>query len=647
MHIYEESNRYLDFNTDSARLFAYKGIHLSEKKQFRFGTGDGYFYLALSYQLDNKVDSAVYYYKKCYRIYESVQAYKSCAISLSNLGDFLFNKGMTNEAYESYTESLRYFKKTGFKEGIARSQFNIGMIFKLNGNYSTASDYFFKALKLSESINDTIRTALTLEEIGNIYLRQKLYNKADNYYKKALRVIDKDTSDYHTFIKAGLKCNMAITNEKLNNSDKATEYYKKALTLYKNIDYKPGVANIFLNLGELYNKMERYDQALIYNNESLKIYKALNNPGGVAFAEYNRGSIYRGMKQYAAALQLFQKAFDAAQITGDRNLMKNITEEMSLAYESVKDYKNAFNSYKIFKSLSDSLYNDETTRKITSLELQYQFDKKQEAMEFAQQQKDLRYEANLSKQKLIVKVIIAFASLLVLLLFTGFGYYRNRQAARLHSLEIDLNHNIQQSLSHQMSPHFIFNCLNSIKALILDNKTEETEQYFGIFAGLMRKNLKYSMSPVIPVKNEIEALCQYVELEQLRFKNKLTFRIEVEKDIDQYACKIPSLLLQPFVENAIVHGLKEKEYGTIILEIKLSNNEILCSIDDDGIGRIKAKETGRKTGHTSYGTDLTEKRLELIYKLYGEARKLSVIDKYDQNGIATGTRVEFGIPIIV
>jgi hypothetical protein len=151
-------------------------------------------------------------------------------------------------------------------------------------------------------------------------------------------------------------------------------------------------------------------------------------------------------------------------------------------------YRNIYNrpcriirwNYKLYKTIEDSLFNEENTRRITTIELQYQFDKKQKAQAFAQQKKEMQLKAKLHKQKLVVRTMIISSLLLILLLFTGFGYYRNRQVAKLRALEIELSRSIQQALSQQMNPHFIFNCLNSIKALILDSKIEETEKALGL-----------------------------------------------------------------------------------------------------------------------------------------------------------------------
>jgi tetratricopeptide (TPR) repeat protein len=643
--IYQKVNHFFFINTDSSRLYAREGIKLAKMKGRKYEEGDGYFYVAISYNIDNKFDSAIYYYEKCLPIFKEIKANKACAVVLSNIGELCFKNGKHEDAHKAYIESLSFYKKIDNKEGTARNYFNISVIHKQKGDYQTATDYLFKALSIFEQSLDTFKTALTLQELGNVYIKQKNYEKTTIYYQKAIETISLSSSIYKKNIIGGLKNNLAIVYKKTGNFNKAIETYNEALSIHKEINNNAGIANVYLNLGEIYNQLKDYEKALDYNDKSLLLSKQLNDPYLIAFTIYNRGSIYRGLKSYDTSLKLFHEALSKTKALNNKELEKSIVEELSQAYESIGDFKNAFHYHKQFKSLNDSLFNDETTRKITTLELQYEFDKKQRKQEFTQKQKELVFEERINRQKLLVKASFIVSALLILLLFTGFGYYRNKQIAKMRKQEMELNKNNQQLLSQQMNPHFIFNCLNSIRNLIIENKTEDTDKYFVTFANLMRNNLEYSQHTAIPIKDEIGALQLYVSLEQLRFKNKFTFTINIDGEIDQHYYKIPSLLLQPFVENAIIHGIRNKENGAITIVLSLKDKEIFCAIDDNGVGRDLTTQSAIKN-HKSYGTQLTQQRLELIHKLYGNASKLKIIDKKDGSE-STGTRIEFGIPIIV
>jgi LytS/YehU family sensor histidine kinase len=169
------------------------------------------------------------------------------------------------------------------------------------------------------------------------------------------------------------------------------------------------------------------------------------------------------------------------------------------------------------------------------------------------------------------------------------------------------------------------------------------------FAKLIRKTLENSEQPAIPINEEIDALELYLELESLRFKEKFDWKIDIDEDIDMYMYKIPTMLIQPFVENAIGHGLMHKiGKGYIHVGLKLMDDVILCSIEDNGVGRTKAMEikNNNNGSHRSLGTSITESRLRLVNSLYGKNMKVEYTDLKDNNGEASGTKVVISIPII-
>jgi LytS/YehU family sensor histidine kinase len=170
------------------------------------------------------------------------------------------------------------------------------------------------------------------------------------------------------------------------------------------------------------------------------------------------------------------------------------------------------------------------------------------------------------------------------------------------------------------------------------------------FASLIRKTLENSRHTEISIKEELDALHLYLELEDLRFKEKFDWTIRVDEEIDTLAYKIPTMLIQPYVENAITHGLMNKENGkgSLSVEMQLKKGQIHCIIQDNGIGRAKAMEINQKKNnhHQSMGTNITESRLKLVNELYGKSMKIEYTDLLDDNGEPAGTKVEINIPII-
>ncbi len=186
-----------------------------------------------------------------------------------------------------------------------------------------------------------------------------------------------------------------------------------------------------------------------------------------------------------------------------------------------------------------------------------------------------------------------------------------------------------QALRAQMNPHFIFNCLNSINGFILENDPDAASDYLSKFSRLIRLILQNSNAPTVTLENELEALGLYLEMEALRFDNRFTFQIRVAAEVDAKYVEIPPLLIQPYVENAIWHGLLHKEgLGHITIGLEQAEDVLLCTIEDDGIGRKRAAELKSKsaTKKKSLGMQITAQRLELINSLNEKETSVQIVD---------------------
>ncbi len=205
------------------------------------------------------------------------------------------------------------------------------------------------------------------------------------------------------------------------------------------------------------------------------------------------------------------------------------------------------------------------------------------------------------------------------------------------------------ALRAQMNPHFIFNCLNSIKLYTLQNDADKASDYLNKFARLIRLVLENSRSELVTLQNELEALRLYIELEAMRFKEKVKFEIIVADDIDQRYLRIPPLLLQPYVENAIWHGLMHKpDGGKIQIEVWQSQENLLTiCIADDGIGRERSMELESKSAgkYKSFGMQVTADRIRMINQLYNIKTDVQILDITNSFGDPCGTKVVLQIPV--
>jgi len=240
----------------------------------------------------------------------------------------------------------------------------------------------------------------------------------------------------------------------------------------------------------------------------------------------------------------------------------------------------------------------------------------------------------------------AIVSIISLLIMAFIFQSRIRYLRKRNEIEKRLIHSQLSALKAQMNPHFMYNALNSIQALILKQDIKNSNLYLSKFSNLMRKVLDASGKDTISLQEESEILLLYLDLEKLRFGDEFNYRIHVDSEIDPYQVSIPSMILQLFVENALKHGLLHKK-GEKIIDIDFTRMEknLLCTIRDNGIGRVRSKEIKDRinSGHRSFATDATEKRVELLNSYAHGEYQVEVLDLYNDDS-SIGTEVRIKIP---
>jgi LytS/YehU family sensor histidine kinase len=231
---------------------------------------------------------------------------------------------------------------------------------------------------------------------------------------------------------------------------------------------------------------------------------------------------------------------------------------------------------------------------------------------------------------------------------------RIRQIRKEEQLQTEFNKKLadveMSALRAQMNPHFMFNSLNSIKTYILKQRTHEASIYLTKFSQLMRAVLRNSKSSLVSMKDEVQALRLYIELEALRFESEFEYVIQIDPSLELEQTFVPPLLIQPYVENAIRHGLLEKEYGYRLLHVSISlhgKNQVLMTVEDNGVGRAYAqqKKQLRAAGKNSLGMQITKDRIDLLKQTLGISAEVQIQDLKDSQQNAAGTRVEVLIPL--
>ena len=248
------------------------------------------------------------------------------------------------------------------------------------------------------------------------------------------------------------------------------------------------------------------------------------------------------------------------------------------------------------------------------------------------------------------KIVIGLLSLLGFS-FLGFFYYRNLVEKRRQKKEKQYQAQLREvqdaALRSQMNPHFLFNSLNSIRYFIVTNDNEKATIYLTKFSRLIRMILENSKKKLVSLEEELQMLELYVNMEQIRFEDKFDYEIKVPSEVNPSEIMIPPMLIQPFIENAILHGINPKdEQGKIILSFKKEMPFLVISVEDDGIGRANAKALKRDSvfKKESLGLSITQSRLDLADSKSHQA-KLKIIDIYDDEKKAIGTRVLIWLPV--
>jgi hypothetical protein len=394
-------------------------------------------------------------------------------------------------------------------------------------------------------------------------------------------------------------------------------------------------------LGWNFFREGKYDSAVVEYNKSLKYSTALKVHSFSANSLGNLGTIYRDMGKTDLSLKYYAKALEQAKLDNNFSSVFWVYLDMSDMYLQKRDTSKAFTNYVIYKKYSDIYLKQSNSQGLANAKIRYEADTRNKEMQLL--------SLRVSNQRLL---IYGYTGLFILSIAIGILIY-SRSRINAKRRMSDMNRKIaeitQANLRQQMNPHFIFNTLNSIQYYMYQHDKLATNNYLTKFSSLMRKVLENSQHTSVLLRDELEALNLYLELEMIRFKDKFDYEIKVDDEIDPLLYKVPTMLIQPYVENSISHGLMPSEgKGMVKINLKLENIYISCTIEDNGIGREAAQEIKRKreNNHNSLGTQIVTSRLDLVNALYGTSLKTIYTDLKNINGESEGTRVEIQIPII-
>ncbi len=391
--------------------------------------------------------------------------------------------------------------------------------------------------------------------------------------------------------------------------------------------------NINYILAEYHYNTQQYDSALFYINKLSEKQKNSNNSD-----ELNLLSIYSRQKQYKKAdeeLKKIQKFIDNGQFNASDSLLylSNLVDY----YLSKSDYKNAQKTFDEYSRFQVKFNNNEAQKNISELSSIMDLQQKEDELKVVKK----NYEISLQRRNLII--ILAISLLLIVLVF--FAYMKLKSDKRKLLLENQMANLKIRLLQTQINPHFIFNTLASIQSLIRQDKNEMSIKYLNSFSILLRQILDLSRNTQLSLDKELSMLSTYIEMQKLRKANfDIQLNISPEVEEAKHDIRLPSLILQPFVENAIVHGFKDIDYkGEIVVNIKDNTECLLVNISDNGCGLKSKKKNNTSGNRKSHGIDIIREYLTTLGQSSGKQASLNIRNREDRSG----TIVELVIPMIV
>jgi len=385
-------------------------------------------------------EKALSYAKQAAKLAEKLDFKRGMADAYRNIGTIYYVNADYENALKNYEKGLEISQQIHDNTGSIKAYNNLGNIFYVQGNYNKALEHYFLSLKLSDEINDQAGTAKSHSAIGLVYYSQENYKEALKNFTQSLKISEKlgDKSSLAT-----TTYYIGVINQDQKKFDEALNYFKKSLEISLEINKDRQVATCYESIGTIYLEKKEYDNVLPYYEKSLVLRKKMNNKLGIANVLTSFGTYYTAVKDYPKAIKFLEESMSMSKELGLLSNIKAIAGNLSVAYSKMSNYKKAFENQVLFKTMSDSLRNEENTKKITELGMQYEFDKQKKLNIIEQQKKDAIQVAELKRQKSFRNFLLLGIGLIFL--FAIFLYRSNQFKQKANALLSAQNIEIQRN----------------------------------------------------------------------------------------------------------------------------------------------------------------------------------------------------------
>lgn len=571
------------------------------------------------------------------------------AYSYNTLGALHYGLNQYDNALKYYTKALEQFTVLNEQAPLYHLNGYLGSSYDALERYPEAVIYYTRFLESAqqEEINADILS--TQKSLARVYYNMENYELAKSTYEEVIE-LEKLHGTEDGVIDAYNHLGMVL--DAVGNDQQAEDAYEQSYQLADSSGQKEKVSNFFSRMGKRANKKKNRSEEFYYNSRGLDYSSETGELNSNQEFNQSIGNLYLEEDNTAEAIPFLKRSVDLAGQLGELEAQVEAYEALSKAYEKEGNFEQALENYRNFVAVSDSLRAVEQGRllaelrlnnevglreaRIANLEAEMTLNQKQ--IDFLEKEQDFQSEVSDTQRWIIYGLV---SGLLVVLLASYLFFRSSKQKRRANQLLA------LRSLRSQMNPHFIFNSLNSVNSFISQNDERSANKYLADFSRLMRTVMENSKHDFVSLESEIKILELYLNLEHFRFSDKFDYTFEVDEELDAEQLRIPPMLIQPYIENAIWHGLRYKETkGWLKVEFKQKEKFIVVLVSDNGIGRKRSQEIKTKNQRDTKSTGLrnTSDRLELINKLH-KTRYALHIEDLNPNEAEPGTQVELRISI--
>lgn len=603
-----------------------QGLSLSEKNEFKA-------------QFLNKigqvfVDSANYnealkYLNQSVEIYNTITPNSEFANTYSLIGMCYGLTSNLDEALVAFRNALEVNFQIKDSSGIGVSFYNIGLVYQFKGVYEKAVGNYIKSLEIREAIKDTSAIITSLISIGETFRLRDDCEKAMKYYNQALQYkenLENVKAQGKQLLKnkeilAYIYSEVGLIHEKEENYEIALLYFDTAMVYSQEINYKRGIATIYRYQANIEKLLGCIDKSKELHKKSLDAYRNINHELGIIQALTSIAEIEINNRNYLKSLTLLDSARRGAVSNGLLEEQVEILRLRIVANRGLGKTDIALDDYDSYIFMKDSLFNVVKEKQIEEIETKFQTEKKEKQIEL------LNKETTFQRQKLRTQKLIIYFVIIIVLFVIIIGVLFLRQNKLKSKLEVEQNK--QKLLRSQMNPHFIYNSLSAIQNFILSNNSMESVTYISEFSSLMRMVLENSRKDLISLKDDVDFVNYYLKLQKLRFSDKFDFEINIDENINPEIIKIPPMLTQPFIENAVEHGVRQmRKNGLIRVNYQIEGEKLLISIIDNGVGLSSNEKTEKN--HKSLATIITKERIENISQLLKIKIKMEISEAFPE-----------------